>query len=416
MPFKTRNPYYLRISATSVLPVYLYLDERHLAWMSDTVLQQVLADLRPHILPKLKAEASIVPGSASSLKKATVDTHRGETYQFCYFFRKTEPHSVLVKVFKELCGTTSAETARNASPPVPSSSRPPRGKRKSKADVAEQPKDVAARKKRRTKGKGKARDEADKLSTSSGEDYDYDLNPAEPRRSRRPKKTPIGAYRETDGDGSPIEIPAESGGQAVDVDMAEQAVPAETPGLESSPSGNMDIDHAPDSEAAPPTSLELEIEEEEKPKPVLRLNYQGFNIYGHCLCIVVEPWPPIRAATRAPSVVSALTREPSIAPPVSAPTPGPGMREKTPLFLPDDWRERSVTPAPFRGQSIPPSTTSLLDPRFSEDSDESEDDGGMMQFSQVLNNAGDARAGAADDDEDADTGMFFGDADETREL
>lgn len=65
MRFLTRNLYYLRISATTVLPLYvsparaseggpqpeeylqLYLDERHVDWMSERVLQHVLADLRP---------------------------------------------------------------------------------------------------------------------------------------------------------------------------------------------------------------------------------------------------------------------------------------------------------------------------------------------------------------------------------
>lgn len=64
MNFKTRNLFYLRISEHSVLPVYvsctilhqiehspteskLYLDERHLDWMSDQVLQHILSDLRP---------------------------------------------------------------------------------------------------------------------------------------------------------------------------------------------------------------------------------------------------------------------------------------------------------------------------------------------------------------------------------
>lgn len=72
-------------------------------------------DLICSILPKLKAEADIHAGTnQSSAKKATVDTHRGgekgayncpcrsinfqlETYQFCYFIRKTEPHSVILK-------------------------------------------------------------------------------------------------------------------------------------------------------------------------------------------------------------------------------------------------------------------------------------------------------------------------------
>lgn len=47
MVFQTRNVFYLRINAHTVLPLYLYLDEQHKEWMSDYVLQQVLGDLRP---------------------------------------------------------------------------------------------------------------------------------------------------------------------------------------------------------------------------------------------------------------------------------------------------------------------------------------------------------------------------------
>lgn len=73
-------------------------------------------------MPKLRAERDadyIIGTSSSHGKKGTVDVHRGgeysnlqpiyyrvnihyssfsETYQFAYFFRATEPHSVLVKV------------------------------------------------------------------------------------------------------------------------------------------------------------------------------------------------------------------------------------------------------------------------------------------------------------------------------
>ena len=47
MVFTTRNLYYLRISRTTVLPFYLYLDQQHVNWMSDVVLQYVLRDLHP---------------------------------------------------------------------------------------------------------------------------------------------------------------------------------------------------------------------------------------------------------------------------------------------------------------------------------------------------------------------------------
>ena len=67
MKFNTRNAYYLRVSENTILPLYvslppalrsegsysksvvlqLYLDEQHVDWMSERVLQHVLADLRP---------------------------------------------------------------------------------------------------------------------------------------------------------------------------------------------------------------------------------------------------------------------------------------------------------------------------------------------------------------------------------
>lgn len=126
--------------------VQLYLDERHIDWMSDVVLQHVLADLRPlyadirycvvppfeltnsyRVIPKLQAEKDVHfgPGAAPSTKRGTVEVHRGglyhfirgslavhscscisETYQFAYFFRKTEPHTVLFKVGESVDPTT----------------------------------------------------------------------------------------------------------------------------------------------------------------------------------------------------------------------------------------------------------------------------------------------------------------------
>ena len=51
------------------------------------------------------------------------------------------------------------------------------------------------------------------------------------------------------------------------------------------------------------------------------------------------------------------------------------------------------------------------------DSEEDEDPfNNMMMFSQALRNAGDNRPSATADDEDIDAAVFFGDADEIREL
>ncbi|KAG6831138.1 hypothetical protein H0H92_012563 [Tricholoma furcatifolium] len=280
-------------------------------------------------------------------------------------------------------------------PPVPSS-HSQRGKRKSKR-AYETASGEGARKKRKTKGKGKARDEDDEFSISSNESSEDDYNPVDTRQSNKRGANPLaeGSRGMVEHDGLLNEATPESINNGDDVDMLDQR------GTRS---------------RAPKITVDFEIdEEEEKPKPLLQLKYQGFDIFGHCLCVVIEPWPPVRSMTRAHSVSTVLNREPSIAPPRTVPAQEASTRGKTPLFLPDDWRD-SATPAPNqRGPSVAPG--SLLDPRFLEDSDDSDEDGGgMMLFSQVLNNAGDIRAGAANDDEDMDTDMFFGDADEVREL
>lgn len=171
-------------------------------------------------------------------------------------------------------------------------------------------------------------------------------------------------------------------------------------------------------DSAAPIDIDLEIEEE-KPKPVLQLKYQDFSIYGHCLCIVVEPYPPLRSASRvpsasrAPSVAFFAPRGQSTAPTTGSPAAS-SLRARTPLFLPDDDdRERSVTPFPRQG-TLPP--VPLFDDGQDDEEDPDSDNGGMMAFSQAMNGYNHLPAGAVDDDDEMDGAVFFGDADEVREL
>jgi len=158
--------------------------------------------------------------------------------------------------------------------------------------------------------------------------------------------------------------------------------------------------------------------EEDKTKLLLQLKYRGFNIHGRCLCVIVEPYPPMRSASVAPSRAVPTDfftpRAPSIAPPDFVPSGSAAQRARTPLFLPEYDRERSVTPAPnFQHRSLPPV------PLFNEsvmDGDNDSDDGGMMDFSQLLRSVGQHQAGIVDDDDEIDGAVFFGDADENREL
>ena len=151
--------------------------------------------------------------------------------------------------------------------------------------------------------------------------------------------------------------------------------------------------------------LDVDSEEEEKPKPVLNLTYQGFNIYGHCLCVVVEPWPVVRSMTTGLSnskrKVSSVAES---AMDVFRQQTSGNKDERTPLFLPEDDEE--VSAPQERANTI----------EISDGESDSDGIGDMMAFSQALRSIGDSRAGAANDDEDMDGSILFGDADEVREL
>ncbi|KAF5390582.1 hypothetical protein D9757_002698 [Collybiopsis confluens] len=394
MKFHPRNPYYLRISKKDILPVHVYLDDRHLGWMSDIVLQHVSISMTDIwdgcrissssiILPKLQAEsdANLGPGGPPSSKKATVETHRGDTYQFCYFLRKTQPHSVIVKT-----RTYNATVKNNHDfplPPVPVTAL----KRKSKIGEKE-----ASRKKRKTKGKGRAvedSDPEDSFSSSEG-DGDFELSESEVP----PRKATV----DRDGDTPMVD------GDSIQNDGVVAHKSLKKKGVGHSKTVQF--------------SLQIGEDEEEKPKPLLHLKYQGFKILGSCLCIVVEPWPLIRAPSRLPSVVNSTPRAPSIAPRNFVSAIETRARSKTPLFLPDpDERDRNETPFP---NAIP--VRPMQEPLHDRDDWNADgeiqdfDIGGMIEFSQVLNAVGDVRAGALDDEGDLEGEVLFGDADEVREL
>ncbi|RPD67232.1 hypothetical protein L226DRAFT_131430 [Lentinus tigrinus ALCF2SS1-7] len=431
MRFSTRNAYYLRISATTVLPLYLYLDERHIEWMSERVLQHVLADLRPLIIPKLNAEidSHLGQGGPANAKRGTLDVHRGDTYQFGYFLRGTEPHAVLIKT-----RTFTAAPPRPRGPPPPppvSETCTGRGHGRSKKVNTGPTKTGKKRKpKPRPKGKGKARaldDEDEAISISSGDDIVGDELPAEPiatRRSKRARQVIAGGYREDEHEDVQGSENAEADGiddEAMEIAQPQLEAPVvlkmeETePVLVGEPGQENQAEPMEEDSEVIPASMDVELvddEEEPKPKPILKLRYHGFNIHGRCLCVIVEPYPPIRSATRAPSLAPTgliAPRAPSIAPPDFVPSGGSGQRERTPLFLPDF--DRDPTPAPSIARNLPPV------PLFSESAEDSDgEDGGMVLFSQILRSVGDHPPGIAEDDDEIDGAVFFGDADEMREL
>ncbi|WVQ62078.1 uncharacterized protein L199_000213 [Kwoniella botswanensis] len=88
MHFSTRNAFYLRASNYRVIPLFLYLDERHVDWMSERVLQLVIGALQPKMTELLF--------TARGQKKHKVHVERGEGYQFCYFLRTTTRTEVVL--------------------------------------------------------------------------------------------------------------------------------------------------------------------------------------------------------------------------------------------------------------------------------------------------------------------------------
>jgi len=168
--------------------------------------------------------------------------------------------------------------------------------------------------------------------------------------------------------------------------------------------------------------VDAKVDEDEEPKPklALELKYRTFSNFNRCLCVIVEPWPPQRSGSRAPSLTpSAVTRGSTVPPATSEFNTSHGQRAKTPLFFPDaDDEPTTPTRSHTHLRTLPP--VPLFDnPPTTHDTDnveEWDDSAELMQFSQMLNATG--RLGWADvEEEDEFDGMaLFADADEAKEL
>ena len=271
---------------------------------------------------------------------------------------------------------------------------------------------------RKRKGKTKATDiQVDEDPMDEDEPPSFE---PEPRRSKRQRKTVNRGYNEehdTDKD-SAYEDDED------DVFVMDSDPPETAPQTQSDDEDEVVIVKSEEREPSlrsqsrsqsqqpGPSFIDLETEEEEmKPKPQLQLSFNGFNIFGRCLCVIVEPWPVIRAPT-GPQVLSSRTAANSRAPSV---VPGPASgRGQTPLFLPDD-DDRGATPAPMSRTDRPP-VPLFNDPLPNNDmQDEEGEEGGMILFSELLSATGGLRVDA-DDEDGFDGAILFGDADERKEL
>ncbi len=154
-------------------------------------------------------------------------------------------------------------------------------------------------------------------------------------------------------------------------------------------------------------------EEEEKPKPVLQLNYKGFSIYGQCLCIVVEPWPAERSIHRTPQELGNVSNPGTTRNQSTRAVLNLASRAKTPLFLEED---NDMDQDEVENQRRNSATNPWDEVESVDESDTDSEMGAMMAFSQALNMAGDNRPGAAEDEDEIEGAVLFGDADEARQL
>jgi hypothetical protein len=167
-------------------------------------------------------------------------------------------------------------------------------------------------------------------------------------------------------------------------------------------------------------TLEMDEDDEPKPKLSLELKYRAFSNFNRCICVVVEPWPPQRTGSRAPSVaLSAVAGASTATSTTSEFSANRGQRAKTPLFFPDVDDEPTIPTSGHTHLRTLPPVPLFDDPPTTHDTndvDEWGDSDALMQFSQMLNTTG--RVGGADveEEDEFDGTTLFADADEAREL
>lgn len=405
MPFLTRNRYYLRVSSSKTIPLYVYLDNQHVDWMSDQILRKVVADLRLKVGPKLRAEYDAHVGSGpapAGAKRGTVDVHRGDTYQFAYFLRESEPYSVLIKTRNFVLAPEPPVTKSDSAPTV------------TEKKAGKQKKSSSRKKRRKVKG-GRA-------TGQNEEDDDYNPSDSGLRDGDDIQADENGDFEMTDDlDASTTKGTRGANDPTAKVDVKVEQNEEDLPQTRPTTSVPTESSHVEDT--GPGIPIVVDDDEEPKPKLALDLKYRAFPNFNRCLCVVVEPWPSQTSGSysRAPSLApSTVSRAPSVTPTISEFGTNRGQRARTPLFLPD-LDDESLIPGHSRFRTLPPVPLFDDDPSsISRDTDDMEgewvENTSLMQFSQMLSATG--RAGGADveEEDEFDGTALFADADEAKEL
>ncbi|OCF38602.1 hypothetical protein I317_07630 [Kwoniella heveanensis CBS 569] len=266
MHFSTRNAFYLRASNYRVVPLFLYLDERHVDWMSERVLHLVIAALQPKMSELLYTDRS--------QKKHKVHVERGEGYQYCYFLRTTTRTEVVLLKEKSF-------GLRPPTPPPPIETIP----------------EVSSR--------------SSKHKSSSSSSMQSNRNPKSRRASSRPRSVTAQPQQNYTGAGAgdspPLRAMAGAG--------SGQPPLFDDPGLDD---GEIRVKDEPvDFEGLPPTEAAVEEIQEETNikdwKPDVDVSYKGFGTSSVQLVLIIEPYPPLPPSQYAPPSSRLSSRSSSIA-------------------------------------------------------------------------------------------------------
>lgn len=248
---------YLRITKYSVLEVRIYLhkpsDASWLLSSRDNVLQRIIAEVRPKVLPKLREENENAKKKSGKKKRGIKDVAGQEDFEVAIFLKETSTrHSLLSKsrsladkprlksnnAGKNLTGYVREDPIHvdDGGEDIPEVVLREEGR----DDVVEL-KDIPAKKGKSGKrksadGHGEDDDDDDALFVSSSDEDFFATQRANPRPARKRRRRDGGEIAEE------AEVPAE---------------------------------------------VEAEADTDDKKKMMMETNYDGFSIYGRILCLIV---------------------------------------------------------------------------------------------------------------------------------
>ncbi|BGP12296.1 hypothetical protein JCM10213v2_000209 [Rhodosporidiobolus nylandii] len=152
------------------------------------------------------------------------------------------------------------------------------------------------------------------------------------------------------------------------------------------------------------TMEEVKEEVDEDVKPVLKVNYQGYRIFGRTLVVIVEPYPPLPASDLArPRLLQQEIRQLSASVAPEAYKSGASFRAST----------LSATPAPRRGAARPLFRTESATPALGE-TPVPEEDGQLRRLREETEAL--AQGFGSDDDEDGQGDAGQGEGEGENEL